>query len=296
MDLKRLRYFREIAKQGQITKAAKSLHMAQPPLSQQLRIFEEELNVMLFERKGRRLLLTEAGEALYQRSEHLLDELDELEKEIRETGLGLRGTLRLGAVKSCFAYLPERMKKFHKRYPNVSFSLRQGDSYLISELVKAREVEIGLIRMPLNLDNFDYYHLVKEPYVVVYPSSFQQFAAPSIDLTELATTPLLLLHRISGTGQYEQIIEAFTNKGLHPQILCECPDVSMLLSLVSSGLGVTIVPKSTLLAFQPPHTSVTAIRQTQLETESAFIWLRDRYLSKAALRFIESCIQNNESP
>ncbi len=111
MDLKRLRYFREIAKQGQITKAAKSLHMAQPPLSQQLRIFEEELNVMLFERKGRRLLLTEAGEALYQRSEHLLDELDELEKEIRETGLGLRGTLRLGAVKSCFAYLPERMKK-----------------------------------------------------------------------------------------------------------------------------------------------------------------------------------------
>lgn len=291
MDLKRLRYFREIAKQGQITKAAKQLHMAQPPLSQQLRVFEEELGVMLFERKGRRLLLTEAGDALFARSERILDELDEMEKEIRETGHGLRGTLKLGAVKSCFAYLPERMKAFHDLYPDVTFSLRQGDSYLISELVRTREVEIGLVRMPLNLEAFESYHINKEPFVVVFPSSYHQIKTKSIELTELSGIPLLLLHRISGTGQYELILNAFTSKGLKPHILCECPDVSMLLSLVSSGLGATIVPESTLLAFQTPNISTATIKNTQLEAESALIWLKDRYLSKAALRFIEAVTQ-----
>lgn len=290
MDFKRLRYFREIAQEGQITKAAKNLHMAQPPLSQQLRILEEELGVMLFERNGRKLLLTEAGNALFIRSAPILEELEEMEKEIRETGNGLRGTLKLGAVKSCFAYLPERMKLFHDRYPDVRFLLRQGDSFLISELVKSREVELGLVRMPLHLDEFESIQLEKEPFIVAYPTTYNYFGGNSIDLAELAKMPLLLLHRISGIGQYELILDAFSTQNLTPHILCECPDVSILLSLVSNGLGATIVPESTLLAFQTPHIATATIKDANLEASSAFIWLKDRYLSKAASTFIDDIV------
>ncbi|WP_353625610.1 LysR family transcriptional regulator substrate-binding protein [Bacillus sp. JCM 19041] len=213
-----------------------------------------------------------------------------MEQEIRETGNGLRGTLKLGAVKSCFAYLPERMKSFHDLYPDVRFSLRQGDSYLISELVKTREVEIGLVRMPLNLDDFESLQLEKEPFIVAFPATYNYSGGSTIDIAELAKMPLLLLHRISGTGQYELILDAFSTQNLAPHILCECPDVSMLLSLVSSGLGATIVPESTLLAFQTPNIATATIKGAKLEASSALIWLKDRYLSKAARKFIDEVV------
>lgn len=287
MDLKRLRYFREIAEHGQITKAAKKLHMAQPPLSQQLRLFEDELGVTLFERTGRRLLLTEAGEALYRKSERILEELGEVEREVRETGKGLKGTLRIGVVKSCFASLPKQMNQYHSSYPDVTFSIREGDTYAVGELVKSKEVDIGFVRLPIDLHSFDTIHLTREPFVVAMSESFAIGKERSITLDKLSSIPLLLLHRISGAGQYELVLQAFKEKGIQPTIFCECPDVTILLSLVSNGMGATIVPASTLHAFHTPHIRTFDIDQTEIFAESALIWLKDRYLSKAARHFIE---------
>lgn len=106
MDIRQLRYFLEIAREGQITRAAKRLHMEQPPLSRQLKQMEKELGVTLFDRSGKRLELTRAGELLRQKAESLLQQFHESLNEVKELDEGVRGTLAIGAVVSCVSLLP----------------------------------------------------------------------------------------------------------------------------------------------------------------------------------------------
>ncbi|MBM7094880.1 LysR family transcriptional regulator [Bacillus sp. H-16] len=288
MDIKQLKYFCTIAEEKQITKAARRLHMAQPPLSQQLKSLETELGVMLFERNGRTMELTQAGTLLLKKAERILQEMDEIRHEVKESDKGLRGKLAIGTVKSCFSYLPERIRDFRASYPAVSFLLRDGDSYQIGELVKNRDVELGIVRLPLEMREFDHIQLPDEEYVGVF---HRDLAPPDMNETlQMASfegVPLLLLHRVSGAGQYEMILEECRKHNFEPTVLCECPDVTMLLSLVSKGVGATIVPRSTLLSFQSPELAVFDIEDAEVRAKSALIWLKQRHLSKQARRFTE---------
>ncbi|WP_313897590.1 LysR family transcriptional regulator [Bacillus litorisediminis] len=251
MDIRQLFYFCTIVQEGQITRAAKKLHMAQPPLSQQLKQLEQELGVTLLERNGRSLELTEAGKLLYQRARHLLTQLEETKQEVKETGEGLRGVLAIGSVKTCFSHLPDKIRQFRELYPNVSFQLREGDTFYVSELLRNREVELAIVRLPLNTQEFSMIPLPNEPYVAVVPKQWenQLSSAKAISMKELKKFPLLLLHRINGVGQFEMVINECKRHGFYPTIACDCPDAAMLLALVDAGVGVTLVPKSTLHTF-----------------------------------------------
>src|SRR5690554_6327514 len=101
MDIRQLRYFVTTAREGQVTRAARTLHIEQPPLSRQLKLLEEELGVRLFDRTGRGLKLTPAGERLRQMAELLLVQMDETIREVKEIGQGLKGVLSVGSVVSC---------------------------------------------------------------------------------------------------------------------------------------------------------------------------------------------------
>ncbi|WP_096438821.1 LysR family transcriptional regulator [Alteribacter populi] len=288
MDIKQLKYFFTIAEEGQITKAAKKLHMAQPPLSQQLKALEEELEVQLFERNGRTMELTQAGALLFEKTERILLEMDEIREEVKESDEGLRGKLAIGTVKSCFSYLPERIGRFRDTYPAVSFLLRDGDSYQIGELVKNREIELGVVRLPLEMREFGHVPLPDEPFVGVFHEALRSgHTGTSMKMAEFKDVPLLLLHRISGAGQYEMILEECRKHGFEPNVICECPDVTMLLSLVAKGVGATIVPRSTLFSFHAPELVAYEIEDAAVRAKSAVIWLKQRHLSKQARRFIE---------
>lgn len=289
MDIKQLRYFYTIAEQGQITRAAKKLHMAQPPLSQQLKLLEEELGVILFERNGRNMVLTQAGLVLYKKAEKILLELEEIKTEVKETSEGLRGKLSIGVVKTCFSYVPDRLRMFREIYPAVTFTLREGDSFMIEQLLKSRESEVGIVRLPIEMKLFSKIELPKEPFVAVFPSNTPGiFSKTTIKMKEFETVPLLLLHRISGVGQFEIVLQECRRHGFEPNVICECPDVSMILSLVSAGVGATIIPKSSLVSFPMPNIHILELEDSSLFSESAVIWLKDRYLSKQAKRFIDS--------
>ena len=289
LDIKQLRYFYTIAEQGQITRAAKKLHMAQPPLSQQLKHLEEELGVILFERNGRQMELTQAGLILYKKAERILLEIEEIETEVKETSEGLRGKLSIGIVKTCFSFVPERVRMFRETYPSVTFSLREGDSYTVEQLIKSRESEVGIVRLPIDMKPFSKIELAKEKFVVVIPDNTPEFhSKTTIKMKELEDIPLLLLHRVSGVGQFEIVLQECRSHGFEPNVICECPDVSMLLSLVSSGVGATIIPASSLTSFPLPNLHVLHIEDSTIYAESAIIWLKDRYLSKPAKRFIET--------
>lgn len=287
MDIRQLQYFSTIVEEGQITRAAKKLHMSQPPLSHQLKLLEEELGVKLFERNGKILELTNPGKVLYQQAQKLIQQLENTIKEVKETEEGLRGVLALGASKSCFSYFPERIQAFLKKYPLVKIHLREGDSFVIGEQIKNNEIDLGVIRLPMELSDFSYRHLSKDPYVAVFPKEWVNKEQASISMSLLKDIPLLLLHRIKGLGQYELILNECRRHGFEPNIVCECPDVTMILSLVSKGVGATIIPKYSLLSFQTTNIRVLSISDTEIMAESALIWSKDRYLTKSAKYFIE---------
>lgn len=288
MDMRQLRYFYTIAQEGQITRAAKKLHMAQPPLSQTLKALESELGVTLLERNGRKMELTEAGMVLYKKTESLFRHFDETITEVKETGKGLKGKLAIGCVKSCFSYIPGQMRMFREQYPNITFELREGDTYRLAELLNSRAIDLAIVRLPLEMKTFSSHPLPNEKYVAVLPEQWgDNTSKSSISMKELANIPLLLLHRISGVGQYEVIIDQFENQGLKPNVVCECPDADMLLELVNEEIGATIIPESALSKLHLHGIKTLKIEDVDIISQSAVIWLKDKYLSKSASRFIE---------
>ncbi len=286
LDLRQLRYFQTIAREGQITRAAKKLHMAQPPLSQSLKALETELGVRLMERNGRKMELTDAGVILYQKTNHLFDYMEETMTEVKDIGGGIKGTLSIGCVKTCFPQIPKKLKYYHNKYPHIQFQLREGDSYLLAEQLLQRTIDVAVIRLPIEMSTFASLSLPTENYVAVIPENWST-VSETITMEKLSELPLLLLHRISGRGQYELIVEQFEKRNLYPNIVCECPDVDMILQLVSEEMGASIIPESTLQGHHLHGLKPLTIKDHTFTSHSAIIWLKDRYLPKSARQFIE---------
>jgi LysR family transcriptional regulator, salicylic acid-responsive activator of bsdBCD len=285
VDIKHLKYFTTIVEEGQITKAAKRLHMAQPPLSQQLKQLEETLGVTLLDRSAKKLELTQPGKILYEKAKQLLQQLEDAILEVREIEEGTNGVLSIGCVKSCFYYLSEIVQPFHQSFPNVKFHLREGDSFFICELLKQREIDIGIVRLPIDSHHYEMIRLPSDPYVAVLPKQWN-VSKPYMYMKEFADVPLLLLHRIQGKGQYELVIHECRRHGFEPKVICECPDATILLSLVSKGVGATIVPKSTVSFFRLPDICVLDIIDSSIQAEAAAIIEKDRYVAKSAHHFL----------
>ncbi|BDG45880.1 MULTISPECIES: LysR family transcriptional regulator [Parageobacillus] len=285
IDIKQLKYFATIVEEGQITKAAKKLHMAQPPLSQQLRQLEETLGITLMERNRKKLELTEPGKILYKKAKQLLQQLEDAILEVREIEEGTSGVLSIGCVKSCFYYLSEIIEPFHQSFPNVKFHLREGDSFSICELLRQREIDIGIVRLPIDSYHYEMIHLPNDPYIAVFPRQWN-ISKSHVYMKEFADIPLLLLHRIQGKGQYELVINECRRHGFEPKIICECPDATILLSLVSKGIGATIVPKSTVSFFYLPDICVLDIIDSSICAEAAAIIEKNRYIPKSTHHFL----------
>jgi len=288
MNMKQLRYFYEIANEKQITRAAKKLHIAQPPLSQSLKALETRLGVQLFERNGRQMVLTEAGKVLYEKAKIMFQHIDETIVEVKETGQGMRGTLAVGSTKSCFSHVPQKLKHFLEQYPNVRIKLIEGDSYFLTKQLLEREIEAALVRLPIEMNGFQFQHLPPDEYVAIVPNRWlRDEEQTEITIEQLASIPLVLLHRIRGIGQFEIILNKFKDMNLEPQVICESPNVDMLLGLVNEGIGATIIPKASTLKNNVTDAKILQLKDVKLVSESAIIWLENRYLSKSATHFIE---------
>lgn len=285
MDIKQLRYFIAIAEEKQISPAAKRLHLAQPPLSQQLINLEKELGVALVVRHARGLELTEAGRILYKHAVKIASLVEESEIEVKEVGEGTKGTLSIGVNTLSSELLPILLKRFQESYPHVTYKIQQNESDQLLKMVKEKAIELAIIRLPLELNDFSILHLKTEP--LRFASSTRIPGSSAIITYEQICHHPLLLPSIEGLGVYHLILEEFSRRRLEPVILGECSDIAVLLQLVSSGFGATIVPE-VVLRMHPGHDlQVFEIADATMAASSGFIWLKDYYLSKAAQNFLD---------
>ncbi|VBB09102.1 transcription regulator hth lysr [Lucifera butyrica] len=285
MDIRQLHYFLAIAEEGQITGAAKRLHMAQPPLSQQLKLLETELGVQLIRRGSRRIQLTEAGSALRNRAEQILALMETTFKEVKEFHDGDKGTLAIGTVASLGAtLLPERIRLFREQYPGIDFILCEGETQRISELLNRGVIEIGMVRLPFDSNVFESVTLPKEPMVAAINRSCGSYDDNTtvIQLKELVNMPLMVHRRHEAL-----IIKACREAGFEPSILCIGDDIRSLLAWADAGIGTAIATQSAAGLIPSTNLCYRQIAAPDLETTAAVIWMRNRYLSTAARRFLE---------
>jgi LysR family transcriptional regulator, salicylic acid-responsive activator of bsdBCD len=251
--------------------------------------------VILIERKknGKHMELTQAGEILYKRAESIIQQFDKTIVEVKETGEGIRGELSIGTGISCVSYLPEKIRYFREHLPLISFKLWEGDPTYLSERLINRDIELAIVRFPIELNHFQMIRLQEEPFVFVAPKIWDSYQLQNaIEFKEIADVPLLLLHRMNGEGVYERILDECRKFGFEPNVVCKCPDASMVLSLVAAGIGSTIIPKSALTLSSSTNIKVMELLDSHLRSESAVIWLKDGYLSKAARCFIQLFTRN----
>ena len=297
MDIRHLRYFVAIAEEGKILQAAQRLNIAQPPLSKQLSMLEEELGVKLFERRARRLVITEDGKWFYERAKEILAFIDGSMDELKARASGIKGTLSIGATASLGAeLLPPGIREFRNCYPDVQFQIWEGDPNHVMELVEKRVVELGIVRLPVDTQLFETLILPEEPIVIVM-SKKRDFAKgrAQIEVTELKDQPLMLLRRQKSpitnnqdTFISDMITLACLQHGFKPNIICESNDISMLLSWTLHDIGITAVPRSALKLMPGAGLVTKEIREPSLMARPpALIWLKGGYLSAVARKFMD---------
>lgn len=296
MDIRQLRYFLTIAREGQITRAAKQLNMEQPPLSRQLKLMEEELGVTLFERSGKQLRLTHAGELLQQRADSLLNQFNETLTEVKELHAGIRGMLSIGAVVSCISLLPQRIHSFRQNYPEVTFKIREGDHSLLADQLDQRHIELAITRLPFESrfgpERYAVLPLPSDPFVAVLPVSWESGSTPGqISMRELAEHPFLSLKTDQTKGMHERVIQEFNRSGHPPRVICECSSVAIIVALVAEGIGATILPESVMSSFAIPNIRTLTIPSADFQSDVGIVWLKDHVLSNRARHFLNTFIE-----
>ncbi|MCF6800067.1 LysR family transcriptional regulator [Priestia megaterium] len=283
MDIKQLIYFVTIAEEGNISKAAERLHMAQPPLSQQLKLLEEELGIILFERNTRRMQITDAGQLLQNRAQQIIELMEKTSKELNDLKEGSQGVLSIGTISSAGETLvPIMVQNFHKVYPGVDFRIKESSTFEILELVKRGVVEIGVIRTPFNLETFDYISLPEEPMMAAALDSLLDMNKTSMNLDELKGKPLLFHNRYANN-----IEEACKKSGFEPKVKCRIDDTRTMLNWASGGMGIALIPRDMMALIPDSNLHFIEIKEKTLATKIIVIWRKNHYLSTSARHFLE---------
>ena len=250
MELRHLRYFVAVAEEGHITRAAARLGIQQPPLSQQIRALERELDTQLLRRLPRGVELTAAGEALLAEARDILGRVEQARQAARQAARGETGRIGIGFTSSASFHplVPRTIRAFRDEAPLVALSLEESGTGELAEAIRAGRIDAGFVRSPLSAGADLIIHpLLSEAMVAALPAGNALAGdgnTSPLGLAELAAETLILYRRPLGPGLYDAIIAACQRAGFSPRIGQEAPRMLATLSLVAAGLGVTVVPAS----------------------------------------------------
>ncbi len=292
MDLKQLEYFVTTVKEGNISKAAQRLHISQPPLSTQLKLLEEELGVILFDRGARSIRLTDAGKIFFDRAASILNMADSAVKEMHDLRLDGKGTLRLGLISSAGPYIMEKIKTFHIEHPDIIFQVYEANTYELIELIHSGVIEVSALRTPFNKEGLEIKYIHSEAVAAIGKESFFEGMADEIYLEELKEKPLIIYRRWQNI-----IIGIFKEKGLYPHILCINDDARTTLQWAKEGMGIGLLPEYLCNENKDGIVKRRILAGNTLDTELAVVRKKGKgsITSKIAEEFMKHCTIKNEN-
>jgi DNA-binding transcriptional LysR family regulator len=244
-DTRQLRYFVALAEQLHFGRAAAALHISQPPLSRAIRGLETQLGARLFARSRRKVELTPEGARFYDEAKRLLGQLERAAREVGAMASGESGRLRLGFVSLAdYGVLPGLLKGFKAARPGVSLGLREMLSPEQAAALAAGELDFGLLLPPV-AGELEHLVVQSEKFVAALPSRHAAARRGGrIAMRDLAGEAFVMVPREMAPGLYDIVAGLAARAGFAPRIAQEAIQMQTVVSLVSSGLGVAIVPAS----------------------------------------------------
>jgi DNA-binding transcriptional LysR family regulator len=292
MDLRQLRHFATVAEELHFGRAAERLGMTQPPLSQSILALERELGVSLFTRTRRSVALTPVGEQWLAHVRKLLDEAAALPGIARRLSKGEIGSLRLSFVSTAdYSLLPTLVSRYRRSFPEVQVSLREATSDLQVEALLDGGIDAGLIIPPPHATlhaSLAYLPLLREPLVAAVPEDWRGTGgadAGTLRLADLLDEPLIVFPRRSAPAFHDIITGYYAANGAEPRIGQEAIQMQTIISLVSAGMGIALVPDS-LRRLGRAGVRYLALADGPPRIETGLVWRRDD-LSPTLRRFID---------
>lgn len=280
MELRALRAFVEVVRQGGFSLAAKTVFATQSTVSKAVKQLEDELGLPLLDRIGHRSTLTSAGEIVYRRARAMLAERDDLVAELDELRGLKRGVLRIGLapVGSDLLFAPI-FATFRSRYPGVEIQLAEHGSKRLEELVLAGEVDLAGALLPVS-DAFEWQDVRREPIDALVPADHPLAKRASVELAALAGLPFVLFE--AGFALNPIILDACRQAGFAPAVAARSSQINFIIALVAAGLGVGFLPRMIARHRKHPGVRRIAVRDPSMDWRMALIWRRGAYLSQAA--------------
>jgi len=285
MDFDHLTTFLEIAKSGSFSRAGQKLYRSQPAVSAQIRQLELEYGEKLFDRVGKSVRLTSAGEALLDYAGQLLKLKNESLHAVADQATAPRGKLTVGANEAtCLYVLPHVFAEYHRHYPLVQISIYRNFSRKVLEKIEDGSLDVGIVTLPAKAPSLRTQSIFRDRLMLMVAPSNPLARHRSVRISEIAEQPLIL----PKTGFTRQLFDKhFRNYRSHLRITMELPSVGMIKRFVAAGLGVSLISETFARdEVRAGDVKLVAIADVELWRELGLVYRRDRTLPRAAAAFV----------
>lgn len=279
MELRQIRYFIAVAEELHFGRAAERCHIAQPPLSQQVKRLEEELGVKLLERTSRKVSLTPEGKEFLVRCRDVRDRLEEAVVHVQDMAKGMEGQIRIGFIgPASLSRLPAAIRAFRDDNPNIRLDFSAKSTTEQLPMLRGDRLDIAFVRLfGHDTTGLKSMLFLREPYVLAIPAGHHLAARNRVDITDLEGEPLIFHQRIAQPGLYRSLMGSFHKAGFMPTIVQEVNTEQSTIALVATGLGSALVPASSAgdqragVVFRPldgdlPQWEITALWKERKES------------------------------
>lgn len=261
LNIRQIEAFRAVMLSGSVVGAAKLLNVTQPGVSRTISHLELHLGYALFERRGRRIYPTAEAEALYREVERLYVGIDQIGQAAMDIRLHRAGTLRVATLSALSQWLvPQVVTQFLQERPKVSLFVQTLASRQIAELVATRQLDLGVVELPLTKPGVRFQALPPVPLVAVMPSSHRLAERYAISMQDLHNERMILLSQHSYVRY--KIDDVFSSHGVTPHVVVETQTSAMAYALAAAGAGVTLLSRWTAQSPVDDGLKVVPIRES----------------------------------
>lgn len=287
MELRHLRYFVAVAEELNFRRAAERLHIAQPPLSSQIRALEEELGAKLFERTTRAVHLTSAGEVLLGHARSLLAASAMAEQHVRNADQGLVGTLRIAVLApAATSKLARIFRHYRLKFPGIQLNLHELTSTEQLQRLRSDDLDIGLLRPPIVFAEIESLFVEESSMILALPTGHRLARSRKIAWKDFNNEPLVLIHPSLQHAYYDPFFAECEKAGAKPTVGQYASDVQSKMWLISAGLGVAPTTR-TIAETKRPGLTFRELPSPLPKVKTVLAWKRSNH--SPALRHFLAC-------
>ena len=287
MELHQLRYFVAVAETGSFTRAAEREGVTQPTLSEQVMRLEGKQHGVgrrLFDRLGRKVVLTDAGQELLGRAQGILAAVNEAERAVRDSAEG--GRLRVGAIPTIAPYvLPGAVTRFTKAHPGIQLQIQEDRTERLLAAILAGDLDVGIMALPIRDERLHVETLHSEPLVMALPAKHRLASKTDVKLADVMDEPFILLDEMHCFG--DQVLSLCRRGGLEPKVVCRGEQIATLLAMVAAGQGVSIVPEMAATGDASPRRVYRPLGKPSPSRTLCAVWHKQRYRPPSLRSFVE---------